>query len=62
MYKKVDAWCNDPSDEPQDPLEVVQRFRNDGDTQPGIDRISRDEHRAYQKQILYYSNDRRPVS
>jgi len=59
MYKKVDAWCNDPSDEPRDPLEVVQQFHNDEDTQPGIDRISHGEHRAYRKRILYYSNDRR---
>lgn len=62
MYRKVDAWCNDPSDELRDPLEAAPRFRNDEDMQPGIDHISHDERRAYRKRILYYSNDRRLVS
>jgi len=61
MYRKVDAWCNDPSGEPRDLLEVVQRFHNDEGTQPGIDRISHGEHRAYRKRILYYNNDMRLV-
>lgn len=62
MCKKVDAWCNDPSGEPRDPPEVGRRFRNDGDMQPGIGRISRGEHRAYRRRILCYSNGKRPAS
>jgi len=60
--RKADAWCNDPSGEPRDPLGVAPRFRNDEDMLLGIDRISRDERRAYRKRILCYSNDRRLVS
>lgn len=55
-------WCNDPSGGPRDPLGAAPRFHNDEDMQPGIDHISRDERRAYQKRILCYSNDRRLVS
>lgn len=62
MYKKVNAWCNDPLDEPRDPRAVAQRFRNDEDMQPGIGRISRGEHQAYRKRTLCYNNDRRPAS
>lgn len=62
MYRKADAWCNDPSDEPRDPHGAAPRFRNDEDMQPGIDRISRDERRVCRKRTLCYSNDRRLVS
>lgn len=61
MYRKVDAWCNDPLSEPRDPLEEAPRFRNDEGMQQGIDRISCDERQAYRKRILCYSNDKRPI-
>lgn len=62
MYRKVNVWCNDPSNESRDPLEAVPQFRNDEDTQPEIDRISRGERLAYRKQILCYNSDKQPIS
>lgn len=55
-------WCNDPSDEPRDLLEAVPQSRNDEDTQPEIDHISRGERLAYRKRILCCSSDKQPVS
>lgn len=62
MYRKANVWCNDPSNELRDLLEAAPQFRNDEDTQPEIDHISRGERLAYRKRIPCYSNDKQPVS
>lgn len=62
MCRKADAWYNDLSSAPRDPLWAVPRSRNDEDTQPEIGRISHDERRAYRRQILCYNNDKQPAS